>query len=190
MTFNSCSQGGQDAFAYQVCERKKKGTFLDVGSYNVVCCNNSYALERIGWRGLMVDLFRDDENMPQRKSPLVQANATNLDWLFQLKQAGLPEHLDYLSLDVDTDTLNTLAGIPSPDVAFGVITVEHDAYLHGDFPRSSMRRILDSRGYDLVCADVLIDGKPWEDWWCHPTRSHLADRFRCKQTEWRDIVKL
>lgn len=190
MIFSSSSQAGQDVFAYEVCGRKKDGTFLDVGSYNVVCCNNSYALERVGWRGLMVDVFRDEENLPQRESQFVQANATNLDWLFQLEQAGLPEHLDYLSLDVDADTLATLANMPLRELRFNVISIEHDAYRLGPATRDNMRRVLKTFGYDLVCADVIIPGfGEAEDWWCSPELSDQAKPFRCNGKPYTEIIR-
>lgn len=184
----STSQAWQDIFAYEMCGHKTDGTFLDVGSYNVVCCNNSYGLERIGWRGLMVDVFRHTEALPRRTSPFLQADATKIDWLAEIGKAGLPRTIDYLSLDVDEATLATLMSMPLSVLKFNVITVEHDAYKLGNGPRDMMRGIL--AGYDLVCSDVLIDGfGPFEDWYVDRKLSEKADRFRSHQKRFQEIIK-
>lgn len=191
MSFKSTAMAGQDTFAFEVCGRKAEGRVLDIGSYNVCWCNNSYGLERIGWDALMVDLFRDEENLPKRKGTFIQGDATKLDWARIL---GTPSYWDYLSLDVDDATLDTLKALPLEQVRFGCITLEHDAYRLGNGPRDEMRKILAEHGYDLVCADVMIaypEGKisAYEDWWCGADLLGEADQFRSEGKLWNEILK-
>lgn len=194
MKLQSTAQAGQDVFAYEVTGQRKDGFVLDLGSYNVVMGNNSYALERIGWRCLMVDLFKDEENLHHRTSPFLQADARKVDWLSELKTAMMPMHIDYLSLDCDEATHEVLDGLPLNQITFDVITLEHDAYRFGNERRDAMRSTLLGRGYDLICADVKIcipnyvDGS-FEDWYCSANLSRSADRFRCENKYWQEIVQ-
>lgn len=181
---------GQDVFAHEVTGRKTDGRCVDVGAYNLVMCNNSYALEQLGWECLMVDLFKDEENLPKRTGVFIQGDATKLDWHRILGDS----YWDYLSLDVDDATLDTLKMLPLRNVRFGCITIEHDAYRVGNGPRDEMRRILRSWDYDLVCADVTInypDGSliAVEDWWVTPELSAQANRFRSTGKLWDEILK-
>jgi hypothetical protein len=49
------SEIGQDAFAYDFCGQRNAGTFLDLGSWHPWENSNSYSLEQLGWRGLLID---------------------------------------------------------------------------------------------------------------------------------------
>ena len=48
----SFSQFGQDAFIYHLVFGGKKGFFLDIGGNDPIKINNSYLLEKNGWKGM------------------------------------------------------------------------------------------------------------------------------------------
>jgi len=194
--FKSCSQAGQDRFVYELLIRTKlqtAGTFLDIGSGHPSRNNNTIALERLGWSGLLVDMSERVGQMAHnlRKNPFLCADASKMNWEEQRKLCShlIPPIVDYLSLDVDADTLVTLRTLPLPRVRFRVITIEHDAYRHGDGPRAAMREILTTHDYDLVCKDVRFNGRPFEDWWVDPALVNIdvANRYRGEQREWEQI---
>lgn len=193
MSFTSQSQAGQDRFVWEVTGHKSGGTFLDIGAWPFVVNSNTFALEKMGWRGLLVDL--QAQNGKQRVSPLLQCDATKINWLESWNKFRLPKRIDYLSLDVDEFTTETLIGLPLNKLRFRVLTVEHDSYWLGPGPRDKQREILKSLGYDLVCEDVMVEYPTPGDWVCFedfyvsPELSRAADRFRCVGKKWTEIVK-
>jgi hypothetical protein len=51
----SKSQHGQELFIYEeVFKNKENGTFVEVGGNHPVIINNTYFLEKIGWKGISV----------------------------------------------------------------------------------------------------------------------------------------
>lgn len=196
MTFVSQSQAGQDRWAWEMCGRKTSGSFLDIGSFHHVVINNTYALEQMGWRGLGIDLNESSIAQSQgRKSRFIVADATKIDWNEALIHAAIPEiygtAIDYVSLDVDEATPAALQNLLAHGIKFNVATVETDRYRFGDGPRNEMREILMGRSYDLVCADVVVDGfGEFEDWYCCPigVSSVTRDKFRCQSKRGKDIV--
>ena len=78
---NWYSQAGQDRFVYTI-HGDAPGTFLDVGCHHPIYISNTYALEQIGWRGLLIDI--DSRLGPQiaekRMSPFLCTDATTIDW--------------------------------------------------------------------------------------------------------------
>lgn len=194
MEFTSFSQAGQDRFVWEVTGHKTNGTFLDIGSGEVTSCSNSYGLEQMGWRGLMVDLHRDVKGLAKRKSPFLQADTTTVRWLDVLRRYRIPLKIDFLSLDVDDATTDTLIHIPLGQIHFGVICIEHDSYRLGPGPRDTMREILKSAGYQLICEDVRIayptpgDLVEFEDWHVAPALAERAKPFQSKLKMWSEIV--
>lgn len=189
----STSQAGQDRFVRTLIPNRK-GTFLDIGAWPFVGNSNSHSLELIGWKGLLVDLCSDGDGLKQRKSPFVKADATNADWVALFRKYQLPATIDYLSLDVDEFTTETLIGLPLDKLKFRVLTVEHDSYWLGPGPRDKHREILKAAGYDLICEDVMVEFPTpgsfvcFEDWWVAPEMRITAKRFRSKGKLWSEIV--
>lgn len=104
--FVSCSQIGQDTFVYEQLVKPHNnfsGTFLDIGCSDGISMNNTIALERLGWRGLLVDI--DPEAIRKcgvnRTSPAVLADATTMNWSTICGEHRLGKSIDYLSLDID-----------------------------------------------------------------------------------------
>ncbi len=189
--FSSYSQAGQDIFTAALLP-KARGTFLDVGCGAPITINNTYALERIGWTGLLVDNSHEAAVACQevRITPVIWGDAVGLDWKNILPQYFKPGVIDYLSLDIDEASTDALMAILDAGAKFNVITAEHDSYRHGDRLRSAMRERLLRDGYYLVCADVCsADGLPYEDWYCSDALSDDAARFRSTGMKWTDVLK-
>lgn len=181
------SQAGQDRFVAALVDGP--GTFLDVGCGHPVERNNTWALEQMGWHGLLVDSDAYVAKLchEQRQSPMLQVDTTTLNWRDAIIVAGLTEPIDYLSLDVDAASLATLVALG--DVKFRVLTVEHDAYRFGTVPRQQMRAILLERGYVLIAADVHDSGCAFEDWWVSPDLVLRAAPFCSSGKDWAAIVR-
>src|SRR5579863_3135315 len=132
MNFKSSGQVGQDAFAYE--QIGTTGTFLDIGSNDPFYNSNSLSLEQIGWRGLavdfdasMVDLFRR-----HRQTPVILADASQVNWKTVCAEHNLGPVIDYLSLDLNGCEPLVLQNLVAAGLSFRVITCEHDRYDRGD----------------------------------------------------------
>jgi SAM-dependent methyltransferase len=190
------SQAGQDRFIHNLAvvgEKLTAGTFLDVGCSDPVALSNSYVLEQIGWRGLLLDCAPElaEPIARLRKSPFVCGDAKTIDWQRELSAAGLTGPIDYLSFDVDYDGLAALKHFLAAGVRFRYATIEHDAYRFGDETRVKMRKMLTDLGYELLCPDVECQGLVFEDWWVDPAAVDmtLAERYRTRaSTHYLQIV--
>src|SRR6478609_3112907 len=204
--FKSHSQSGQDVFAYFTCETDK-GTFLDIGAANPVVGNNSYGLECKGWSGITIDVSAEyaPKYVGVRKAPLQVMDMTKINWAeFVSKNPMLQKPVDYLSFDIDEASLIVLRTVPFDELRFRTITIEHDAYRHGDKFRGEMRTILQGAGYELLAADVIVyylwEGSPetvalkgflpFEDWYVKPELVDMAkaEKFRSSNKMWSDIL--
>ncbi len=179
MHFKTYSQCGQDIFAWTVLGCPDKGTFLDIGMNEPVTRNNTYALEGLGWDGLLVDF---DENVHQlskiRRNPYFHGDARFIDWteLFAAYPSlGENKTVDYISLDVDESSFETLENLLKHGVGFKVGTFEHDSYRFGDAARNAMRRLLWGAGYYCLCSDVTDQGSAFEDWF---VTKEIASKFQ------------
>jgi len=181
--FRSNSQAGQDKFVYLITGQRP-GTFLDIGSSHPVKINNTYALEQIGWTGILID---SDTGVPEitklhRTSEFRLCNAVQINW------ETVPTSIDYLSLDVDEASLDCLKTIPFGKIGFRVITIEHDSYRFGDQRADEMRKILSSAGYSLIAKDVKLNGCTFEDWWVCKELEETASCCKCEGKDWKEIV--
>lgn len=182
--FVSTSQCHQDTFARRLIG--PTGTFLDLGASHPVERSNTCSLERIGWTGWLVErdlnavaMLRTDRTSPVHALDISECTTTTRAFYNDL----LPEEIDYLSLDVDENTLFSLGWIPLQRLKFRVITIEHDAYRFGNEPRVGMRAMLRKYGYTLVCSNVMGDVSdgthdfPFEDWWVDASRVTGWERY-------------
>lgn len=180
------SEAGQDVFAYKLLHEGQpiaQRSFLDIGSGYPVYRNNSYALECLGWSGVLVDIGDHKEACArERRSPFVQADVKDPGWWPLVKAAGLPLPIvDFLSFDLDDDTIEIIDAFPFAEVQFRVITIEHDKYRLGPQAQVKIRTVLESYGYEVICTDVSCDAGPFEDWYVHPdlVDIELARSMRC-----------
>lgn len=190
--FVSFSQAAQDRFVFEVLvqpENLLKGRFLDVGCSHPVERSNTYALEKLGWTGWLIDRDQFACNLceERRSAVVICEDAAKVDW-----QARCPYPvIEYLSLDVDENTLDALRAILKAGWRFRVITVEHDAYRFGPLPRIAIREALDAAGYRLVCGNVrAATGEEFEDWYVDPKLVPIAqyERFICDGKKWNEIL--
>ena len=83
--FISHSQAGQDKFVYDTLVKPTNyinGTFLDIGCGFPIEINNTYSLEQLGWRGVLIDKDPGfvESCRQQRQSPVIEADATTMIW--------------------------------------------------------------------------------------------------------------
>ena len=167
------SQAGQDRFVFELLYRfgVKQGSFLDLGCHDPVSMSNTFTLEQLGWGGVLMDCDQHavDEckicRHPDR-TKVILANTVEFDW------GSLPDkHYNYVSLDVNEDSLATLQRLLESKITFDVITAEHEANNYGDTIRVPMRKLLSDYGYAMYYGNVRgwFGGCQIEDWWVNPT---------------------
>lgn len=166
------SQASQDQFVYYLLYgllgKKDPGYYLEIGAGEPVHINNTYFFEKnFNWEGVSIDISEELSNLwsLQRSNFLLTQDASKADYSSILQL--FPEIIDYLSLDTDGFYDTVLRKIPLDKYIFKVITIEHDFYRYGNKFRKIERKILTFRGYYLLCKDVSIDGRIFEDWWIH-----------------------
>jgi len=175
----SKSETYQDFFAYQMGKLSKLNTYLEIGAGHPSIGNNTYLLERHGWRGIsieiessLVELFQSE-----RKNQIHLADAISFDYLKALKEINQKGSVGYLQIDIDPSlqSLRTLMKIPFDSYKFASITFEHDVYRSTRKIRKAQRRYLQSFGYVLLAKDVKFNKIfSYEDWWIHPDLIDLA----------------
>ena len=192
MPILSLSQAGQDTLPRYLLDRK--GTYLDIGCYRPTYHNNSYSLELEGWTGLSVDYqnFSEEFNL-KRKNPFLYGDVTTIDWSSTIQNNPFMQTtIDYISFDVDDATLAAVNLFPWDSVRFATMTIEHDQYRCGTSTRDYIRSLLTSRGYTLLCSDVIMPGYgAFEDWWVDMNCVDVpkAEAIRCNNTIYTDILK-
>jgi|LauGreDrversion4_2_1035121.scaffolds.fasta_scaffold57861_4 hypothetical protein len=195
----SYSQSAQDVFVYNIL-RKNNGTFLDLGCSHPIFINNTYALELQGWTGISVDILDfSSEWKSSRKNKFIQKDCMNVNYNDFLKQYYESTVIDYLTLDMENlgDRFKLLEKIINSNYEFKVITIEHDSYMERDldvnkfeeFEKKPQRKLLQEKGYILLCSDVSQRKYPdlyYEDWWINSKyfnkddySSWFSDKMSC-----------
>ena len=178
----SYSQCGQDLFVHYL-NQGTPGKFLDLGCSLPKKINNTYLLELNGWDGISLDIQNFSEQWKDRKSKFIQADCLNQNYNELLKDYYDNTVIDYLTLDMEGcgDRYRLLQKIIESNYTFKIITIEHDAYLGGEFVNKEQipqRKLLESKGYKLVCSDVSHSKSPelfFEDWWVNPQYFEESD---------------
>lgn len=175
---NFCSDAKQDEFVANILNFKKDGYCVDIGSCHSVYSNNTFAFQELGWTSLSVEIessYNDSYPSTRKLGVHLNENALNVKYKEVFEENEFPKNIDYISIDVDTLSLDVLKLIPFDEYTFKVITIEHDGYLYGDKYRKPQRKFLEKKGYLLLCSDVYVEqdgyyGKecPFEDWWINP----------------------
>jgi hypothetical protein len=193
--FQSQSQAGQDLWVWQMTEHKTDGIYLDVGCHHPVYHSNTYALEQMGWTGLMVDVVGGCES---RKGTFINCDAGNPSERLKFHYGLLPEVVDFLSLDAEDNTVPAFLALPWDKVAFRTACIETDVYRKGPEDRDRMRTLLKAMGYKIVCGDVQVgwphpeDRSAFEDWVVKPelVNPDLVKRYYQEEARyWKDILK-
>lgn len=193
------SQAGQDRWIHQLLVLGmgiRAGSFLDIGACHPINYSNTYALEQMGWRGLLVDNDSNAMNLCAETRPQASTfcvDATTFNWRGFLPTVFAPGRLliDYLSLDVDGATADTLHGLLESSYSFRAATIEHDAYRFGPVFRDRIRADMKAHGYEVICQDVMSNGMAFEDWWVDPRQVDMekARFFTCSGVEGTVIVQ-
>lgn len=187
------SDAKQDQFAANILKFKRDGYCVDIGSCHSVISNNSYYFQGLNWTSISVEIEKGyNESYSTRTNGVhLNKNALEVNYKETFEEYEFPKSIDYLSLDVDTLSLDVLRILPLDEYRFKVITIEHDGYLYGDKYRDQQRNLLNSYGYLLVCSNVYVEqpgyeGKecPFEDWWIDPSEfdSDLIEKIKCDST--------
>ena len=199
------SQAYQDKFVANMLKFKKDGTCVDIGSYHSVDTSNSFYFQDLDWFCLSIEIDSSlNDSYSNRKNGLhLNENALEVNYKEVFEECEFPEIIDYLSLDVDTASSSVLKILPFDEYKFRIITIEHDAYLHGDKYRSQQRKVLKDNGYYLLCSNVLVsythsttgerfltDKCPFEDWWILPDEfeKSLIESIQCDMKHPEEIV--
>jgi hypothetical protein len=170
----SFSKERQDVFAYYLFKNSKKPKiFLDVGCYHPFDGNNTIALEQNGWTGSLFDIKHKWVTMcrDHRGSDVYLIDSSTPEFIEIITKKYQNKNIDYISLDVDEGTLETLENIVKNNIRFKSMTLEHDAYKGDMAIRDQSRILLKENGYFLLFKNVQtdltdLDGwQPWEDWW-------------------------
>lgn len=158
-------QLGADRFVIEAYNRKRNGTFLDIGAGEPVRLSNTVALERcLGWTGVLCDIAHHEALMRERSSGVVP-DAFLVDWRTLIANMFPSGRIDFLSLDLEPPILTeyVMRILPWDAVRFGIVALEHDSYREGGPARQErMRAFMEANGYELF-AEVAHD-----DWWIDP----------------------
>lgn len=170
------SDDRQDEFTANLMKFKRDGFYVDIGSSSSIGSNNSYFFESLGWRGICVEknpVF--NSSYETRTCRYINEDALQVDYEKIFEEEKFPVSIDYLSLDVDEQSTEVLKILPLDKYRFKVITLEHDSHFFGDVYKNKQREILLSKGYFLLCEDVLNQSgrnigqeHAWEDWHVDP----------------------
>lgn len=172
-------QLGQDRFVALLLERKRGGTYFDIGAGHPEAISNTWALERgFGWSGVLCDLVYYEDLRRERPSNEIVADARTLDYSSAFNRWERDGWVDFLSLDLEPPalTIEVLMQImrASQNMRFRIACVEHDAYRDGPLGEQRKqveRAIMLAHGYSHVAemGAELDDGREVriEDWWVH-----------------------
>ena len=157
------SEAKQDQFVLHMMNGKI-GTYLEIGAWQPVDCNNTYLLEQNGWTGISLDISSHYQGAWEsiRSNPLIIADALTYEY-------DEVDHIDYLQLDIEPpeQTFAVLQKLMQLKTTYSVITYETDRYSDPTYVQPS-RELLLSKGYILAIPDVLCKGGPFEDWYINP----------------------
>lgn len=195
--FNSDAK--QDQFVANILNFKENGYCIDIGSHHSIKSNNTYFFQDLGWTSISVEIASDyNESYATRKKGVhLNENALEINYKEVLNEYEFPKSVDYLSLDVDTVSLDVLRVLPLDEYRFKVITIEHDGYLYGNRYREPQREILSSNEYLLLCSNVYVEqpgyeGKecPFEDWWVDPSEfdNNFIEKIKCENKFPSEII--
>jgi hypothetical protein len=173
------SQAGQDCFVLWVqdafkenTDSKQSRTYLEIGAGHPHTNSNSFVLEQAGWKGISLDINQGLVRLwtLYRKNLCMTTDTTKLDFktFWSSFFPSSPHQIDYLSFDVDEGTPATVKNFPWDTIRFKVMTFEHDMYKNGDGLAEEARTLLTSYGYVLVCKNIKVMDKRFEDWWVDP----------------------
>jgi hypothetical protein len=165
----------QDQFVANLLNFKKYGFYVDIGSHHSMVANNTYYFsEKLFWKGICVEIDSTFSNsyLNRTECNLIIDDATKINYYNLFTSNDVPKTIDYLSLDVDSASLDVLEILPLEQYRFKIITIEHDAYLHKDRYQSKQQNILIKNNYKIIAKNVFVEQNghtepecAFEDWY-------------------------
>lgn len=175
----------QDMFVLSVLNGKRNGTFIEIGSGDPYKFNNTALLEEtFDWTGINIDINPRlcYQHSRKRKSQILQADATQIDYDLFFKMNCVERHTDFLRINSETSSLQVLEKIPFNKHEFMVIQFQHNACWWGPELRDKSRQILSNIGYVNLVPDVSASpSENYEDWWVHPQIAKVRGKMQGKK---------
>jgi hypothetical protein len=191
---DSNSQAGQESFVLNVFNRKKEGSYIEIGSFHAKDLSNTYLLEsRYKWKGIGFEISpeRVAEYSKSRINQIICTDATKCDYENIFDSYGMPNTIDYLQVDIEPakNSFKALMMVLRTSYDFGVITFEHDIYVsRSNYIYKIMAFImLRVRGYRRVGSNISNEGNPYEDWYINKSINYK--KTFDKNSEWQSLFK-
>lgn len=190
MIVRSFSNEGQDLLVTKLVQQP--GYFLDIGSGNPIYGNNSFVLELLGWKGLLIDSMPESVERAKRyrTSSIIECDVTKVDWSALLAEFKAPPVIDYISMDTDAANTELVKRFPFDKYQFKVMTFETDIYQGDDSrKRACQEALAPYPQYAPLLEDAKVDGLEWEDWWIN--RDLIDPAIVAKATksmDWREFL--
>lgn len=166
MTIGYQGQIFQDKIALHLLDHKNDGTFLDLGCYRPMVMNNTACMEvNHGWRGIAMDIdcsFSEEWATHRPRTKFICGDALTVDWDALLQEHGMPNVIDFLSMDLEPPLLTweAMKRFPLDKYRFNVIAYEHDGYrnwgVDGVWTRDLSRRLFLDHGYVLASIEGMV----------------------------------
>lgn len=88
-----------------------------------------------------------------------------------LEKYKAPKEIDYLSIDVEGSEMNVLKGLTFENYDIKLITIEHNAYVHGVENKNKIFNFLSEKGFKRI-KEIGENGESnkvigLEDWYIH-----------------------
>lgn len=110
MNLKFFSAAKQDEFVANILNFKKSGYCVDIGSEHSSFYNNTYFFQAFDWNSITIELqsFYNQTYQTRKNNLHINEDALTLDYNKIFEQHKFPKSIDYLSLDVDTSSLDVL----------------------------------------------------------------------------------
>jgi hypothetical protein len=200
-------QFAQDWFVNLMHEGKEGGFFVDIGcgtstdlpadQVPIYTMSNSFGLEKYkNWKGVAIDcdpVYFEVASKQRNSVVCADLLETNINSI--LEEKNCPEHMDYLSFDVDAAQRKVFDEFNFDKYSFNVITYEHNYSVELEHPNSihvgdkeySRKRFYDL-GYKLLFGNVgLHKGEMIEDWWVSP---EMFEKHKHAATDPSNVIEI
>jgi hypothetical protein len=176
----SYSQALQDIFILTFLNGKTNGTYLEIGCFHPTKINNTRLLEDFGWSGVSIDQSKAVAPLWAQIRPnstFILADAFDIDYNKLVGQYNLPDQIDFLQTDVDSQEMDVelLERVLLTGRKFSVIMFEHNLFLGSTNEKTASATLLEKYGYqkivdNLACKSFGQDKfVAFEDWWIDPS---------------------
>lgn len=171
----------QSQFVYLLLGNK--GTMLDAGCGNFSgepCSSNCAWLYELGWRGIGFEydelLANQAKTMFAPEMIIVKGDCLQANWEMLFDHFNMPKIFDYVTIDIDNNSLLALKKFVDTGHKTKILHVEHDRYNpQGEERKTALRLFMSNQeAYRLVVEDVGLS-------FC--TKNYLEDWFILKEAD-------